>query len=101
MLNSEIQRTNSERGPVSLRSHLRQIVCASQVRGGTSGQLLSISNRANTRTISEGISQRGSSEVVYRAVPFSPKDTYYWVLPESFLGDKVRGTQQSREQSRG
>ncbi|XP_077945716.1 basement membrane-specific heparan sulfate proteoglycan core protein isoform X7 [Gasterosteus aculeatus] len=60
-----------------------------QVRGGTSGQLLSISNRANTRTISEGISQRASSEVVYRAVPFSPKDTYYWVLPESFLGDKV------------
>ncbi|KAM8864754.1 basement membrane-specific heparan sulfate proteoglycan core protein isoform 3-T3 [Spinachia spinachia] len=60
-----------------------------QVRGGMNGQLFSISNRANTKTISEGISQRGSSEVVYRILPFSPKDIYYWVLPESFLGDKV------------
>ncbi|KAL6119478.1 hspg2 [Pungitius sinensis] len=60
-----------------------------QVRGGRSGQLFSISNRANTKTVSEGISQRGSSEVVYRTSPFSPKDIYYWVLPESFLGDKV------------
>uniref|UniRef100_A0A8C9YK48 Heparan sulfate proteoglycan 2 n=1 Tax=Sander lucioperca TaxID=283035 RepID=A0A8C9YK48_SANLU len=60
-----------------------------QVRGGVNGQLFSLSNSANTKTISEGISQRGSSEVVYRSFSSVPKDIYYWVLPESFRGDKV------------
>uniref|UniRef100_A0A4W6FNJ1 Heparan sulfate proteoglycan 2 n=1 Tax=Lates calcarifer TaxID=8187 RepID=A0A4W6FNJ1_LATCA len=60
-----------------------------QVRGGVNGQLFSLSNSANTRTISEGISQRGFSEVVYRSFSSVPKDTYYWVLPGSFRGDKV------------
>ncbi|XP_034731621.1 basement membrane-specific heparan sulfate proteoglycan core protein isoform X13 [Etheostoma cragini] len=60
-----------------------------QVRGGVNGQLFSLSNSANTKTISEGISQRGSSEVVYRLFSSVPKDVYYWVLPESFRGDKV------------
>uniref|UniRef100_A0A8C4GKG4 Heparan sulfate proteoglycan 2 n=1 Tax=Dicentrarchus labrax TaxID=13489 RepID=A0A8C4GKG4_DICLA len=59
-----------------------------QVRG-VNGQLFSLSNGANTKTISEGISQRGSSEVVYRSFSSVPKDIYYWVLPESFRGDKV------------
>lgn len=54
------------------------------------GQLFSLSNSANTKTISEGISQRGSSEVVYRSFSNIPNDIYYWVLPESFRGDKVR-----------
>uniref|UniRef100_A0A4W6FLZ6 Heparan sulfate proteoglycan 2 n=1 Tax=Lates calcarifer TaxID=8187 RepID=A0A4W6FLZ6_LATCA len=57
--------------------------------GGVNGQLFSLSNSANTRTISEGISQRGFSEVVYRSFSSVPKDTYYWVLPGSFRGDKV------------
>ncbi|XP_061591358.1 basement membrane-specific heparan sulfate proteoglycan core protein isoform X3 [Cololabis saira] len=60
-----------------------------QVRGGVNGQLFSLSNSANTKTISDGISQRGSSEVVYRLFSTVPKDVYYWVLPESFRGDKV------------
>ncbi|XP_054868568.1 basement membrane-specific heparan sulfate proteoglycan core protein isoform X9 [Amphiprion ocellaris] len=60
-----------------------------QVRGGVNGQLFSLSNAANTKTISEGISQRGSSEVVYRSFSSVPNDVYYWVLPESFRGDKV------------
>ncbi|XP_078144123.1 basement membrane-specific heparan sulfate proteoglycan core protein [Centroberyx gerrardi] len=60
-----------------------------QVRGGVNGQLFSLSNSANTKTISEGISQRGPSEVVYRSFSSVPKDIYYWVLPESFRGDKV------------
>ncbi|XP_040902825.1 basement membrane-specific heparan sulfate proteoglycan core protein isoform X9 [Toxotes jaculatrix] len=60
-----------------------------QVRGGVNGQLFSLSNNANTKTISEGISQRGSSEVVYRSFSTLPNDIYYWVLPESFRGDKV------------
>nr|XP_046254096.1 basement membrane-specific heparan sulfate proteoglycan core protein isoform X4 [Scatophagus argus] len=60
-----------------------------QVRGGVNGQLFSLSNGANTRTISEGISQRGPSEVVYRSFASVPNDIYYWVLPESFRGDKV------------
>uniref|UniRef100_A0A8C2WMQ1 Heparan sulfate proteoglycan 2 n=1 Tax=Cyclopterus lumpus TaxID=8103 RepID=A0A8C2WMQ1_CYCLU len=59
-----------------------------QVRGGVNGQRFSLSNSANTITISEGISQRGSSEV-YRSFSGVPKDIYYWVLPESFRGDKV------------
>ncbi|KAK2851858.1 hypothetical protein Q5P01_008134 [Channa striata] len=60
-----------------------------QVRGGVNGQLFSLSNSANTRSISEGISQRGSSEVVYRSFSSIPRDVYFWVLPESFRGDKV------------
>ncbi|XP_029013106.1 basement membrane-specific heparan sulfate proteoglycan core protein isoform X4 [Betta splendens] len=60
-----------------------------QVHGGVNGQLYVLSNSANTRTISEGIFQRGSSEVVYRAFSSIPHDTYYWVLPQSFRGDKV------------
>ncbi|XP_054464444.1 basement membrane-specific heparan sulfate proteoglycan core protein isoform X3 [Anoplopoma fimbria] len=60
-----------------------------QVRGGVNGQLFSLSNSANSKTISEGISQRGSSELVYRSFSSVPNDIYYWVLPESFRGDKV------------
>lgn len=52
-------------------------------------QLFSLSNGGNTKTFSEGISQRGSSEVVYRSFSSLPSDVYYWVLPESFRGDKV------------
>lgn len=71
------------------------------MRGGANGQLFSLSNGGNTKTITEGISQRGSSEVVYRSFSSVPNDIYYWVLPESFRGDKVGGKQQSREQTRG
>nr|XP_029478281.1 basement membrane-specific heparan sulfate proteoglycan core protein-like isoform X6 [Oncorhynchus nerka] len=60
-----------------------------QVRGGVNGQLFSLSNGANTRTITDGITQRGSSEVAYRSFSDIPKDIYYWVLPDSFRGDKV------------
>nr|XP_023860979.1 basement membrane-specific heparan sulfate proteoglycan core protein isoform X4 [Salvelinus alpinus] len=60
-----------------------------QVRGGVNGQLFSLSNGANTRTITDGIAQRGSSEVVYRSFSDIPNDIYYWVLPDSFRGDKV------------
>ncbi|XP_061908758.1 basement membrane-specific heparan sulfate proteoglycan core protein [Entelurus aequoreus] len=60
-----------------------------QVRGGVNGQLFSLTNGGNSRTITEGISQRGPSEVVYRYFSTIPKDIYYWVLPESFRGDKV------------
>eukprot|EP00063_Salmo_salar_P016769 XP_013991604.1 PREDICTED: basement membrane-specific heparan sulfate proteoglycan core protein-like isoform X17 [Salmo salar] len=60
-----------------------------QVRGGVNGQLFSLSNGANTRTITDGIAQRGSSEVVYRSFSDIPNDVYYWVLPDSFRGDKV------------
>uniref|UniRef100_A0A7N8XAL3 Heparan sulfate proteoglycan 2 n=1 Tax=Mastacembelus armatus TaxID=205130 RepID=A0A7N8XAL3_9TELE len=60
-----------------------------QVRGGVNGQLFSLANSANTKTISEGIFQRGSSEVVYRSFSLVPNDIYYWVLPQSFRGDKV------------
>ncbi|XP_073678802.1 basement membrane-specific heparan sulfate proteoglycan core protein-like [Garra rufa] len=60
-----------------------------QVRGGVNGQLFTLSNAANTRTISEGITQRASAEVVYRSFASIPNDIYYWVLPQSFRGDKV------------
>ncbi|KAM7405195.1 hypothetical protein PAMP_012476 [Pampus punctatissimus] len=60
-----------------------------QVLGGVNGQLFSLSNSANTKTISEGIFQKGPSEVVYRSFSSIPNDIYYWVLPESFRGDKV------------
>lgn len=62
----------------------------SQVRGGVNGQLFTLSNSANTQTISDGISQRGSSEIVYRSFSNVQNDIYYWVLPGSFRGDKVR-----------
>ncbi|KAG7271027.1 hypothetical protein CRUP_015235 [Coryphaenoides rupestris] len=63
-----------------------------QVRGGTNGQLFSLTNLAQTRGTSDGLTQTGaggSSQVVYRSFATLPSDTYYWVLPESFLGDKV------------
>ncbi|XP_054634275.1 basement membrane-specific heparan sulfate proteoglycan core protein isoform X10 [Dunckerocampus dactyliophorus] len=60
-----------------------------QVRGGVNGQLFTLTNSGNTRTITEGISQRGPSEVVYRYFSSIPDDIYYWVMPESFRGDKV------------
>ncbi|XP_024915374.1 basement membrane-specific heparan sulfate proteoglycan core protein isoform X3 [Cynoglossus semilaevis] len=60
-----------------------------QLQGGVNGQLFSLSNSGNTRTISDGISQRGFSEVVYRSFSSIPNEIYYWVLPESFRGDKV------------
>uniref|UniRef100_A0AAR2IJ36 Heparan sulfate proteoglycan 2 n=1 Tax=Pygocentrus nattereri TaxID=42514 RepID=A0AAR2IJ36_PYGNA len=60
-----------------------------QVRGGVNGQLFSLSNGANTRTITEGIGQKGSTEIVFRSFNSIPSDIYYWVLPESFRGDKV------------
>eukprot|EP00066_Takifugu_rubripes_P028084 XP_011617350.1 PREDICTED: basement membrane-specific heparan sulfate proteoglycan core protein [Takifugu rubripes] len=60
-----------------------------QVRGAVNGQLFSLSNSGNTKTFNEGISQRGSSEVVYSSFSSLPSDVYYWVLPESFRGDKV------------
>ncbi|XP_036844476.1 basement membrane-specific heparan sulfate proteoglycan core protein isoform X1 [Oncorhynchus mykiss] len=60
-----------------------------QVRGGVNGQLFSLSNSANSRTITDGITQKGSSEVAYRSFSDIPKDVYYWVLPDSFRGDKV------------
>ncbi|XP_041859531.1 basement membrane-specific heparan sulfate proteoglycan core protein isoform X3 [Melanotaenia boesemani] len=60
-----------------------------QVRGGVNGQLFSLSNSANTKTISDGISQRGFSEVTYRSFSSVPNDVYFWVLPGNFRGDKV------------
>uniref|UniRef100_A0A673I3B9 Basement membrane-specific heparan sulfate proteoglycan core protein-like n=1 Tax=Sinocyclocheilus rhinocerous TaxID=307959 RepID=A0A673I3B9_9TELE len=60
-----------------------------QVRGGVNGQLFTLSNAANTRTISEGITQRASAEVVYGSFTSIPNDIYYWVLPQNFRGDKV------------
>ncbi|XP_077403626.1 basement membrane-specific heparan sulfate proteoglycan core protein isoform X2 [Vanacampus margaritifer] len=60
-----------------------------QVRGGVNGQLFTLTSSGNTRTISEGIFQRGPSEVVYRSFSSIPNDIYYWVLPETFRGDKV------------
>ncbi|KAJ8016910.1 hypothetical protein DPEC_G00012250 [Dallia pectoralis] len=60
-----------------------------QVRGGVNGQLFSLSNSANTKTITDGITQRGFSEVAYRSFSDIPNDVYYWVLPDSFKGDKV------------
>lgn len=77
----------------SLNVRLYQIVvpavCISQVRGVVNGQIFSLTDSTNTKTISEGIDQRGSA-VVYRPFPGSSSDVYYWVLPESFRGDKVR-----------
>uniref|UniRef100_A0A3B3VSB1 Heparan sulfate proteoglycan 2 n=1 Tax=Poecilia latipinna TaxID=48699 RepID=A0A3B3VSB1_9TELE len=59
-----------------------------QVRGGVNGQLFTLLNSANTKTISDGILQRGSA-VVYRPNSNDPSDVFFWVLPESFRGDKL------------
>uniref|UniRef100_A0A8C5EK91 Heparan sulfate proteoglycan 2 n=1 Tax=Gouania willdenowi TaxID=441366 RepID=A0A8C5EK91_GOUWI len=56
---------------------------------GVDWQLITLSNSANTKTISDGVSPRGSSEIVFRSFSSVPNDVYYWVLPESFRGDKV------------
>ncbi|XP_072305364.1 basement membrane-specific heparan sulfate proteoglycan core protein isoform X2 [Eucyclogobius newberryi] len=58
-----------------------------QVRGGVNGQLFTLANSVNTKTISQGITQRGTSEILYRS--FVDSDIYFWVLPQSFRGDKV------------
>uniref|UniRef100_A0A674D9M0 Heparan sulfate proteoglycan 2 n=1 Tax=Salmo trutta TaxID=8032 RepID=A0A674D9M0_SALTR len=66
--------------------------CASSTwsRDQVSGlALFSLSNSANSRTITDGITQKGSSEVAYRSFSDIPNDIYYWVLPDSFRGDKV------------
>lgn len=60
-----------------------------QVHGGVNGQRFTLTNSANTKTISEGITQRGTSEIVYRSFSNVDNDIYFWVLPESFRGDKV------------
>ncbi|KAJ8258762.1 hypothetical protein COCON_G00177740 [Conger conger] len=60
-----------------------------QVQGGTKGQIFALSDGANTRTITEGIVQKDASGVAFRSFSSIPKDIYYWVLPESFRGDKV------------
>ncbi|KAJ8360629.1 hypothetical protein SKAU_G00171540 [Synaphobranchus kaupii] len=60
-----------------------------QVQVGTNGQIFSLSNGANTRTITNGIVQKDGSEVAFRSFAGIPSDVYYWVLPESFRGDKV------------
>ncbi|XP_077312090.1 basement membrane-specific heparan sulfate proteoglycan core protein isoform X8 [Lithobates pipiens] len=49
----------------------------------------SISNAASTRTISEGISVTGPSELAFSNFNNIPQDIYFWVLPERFKGDKV------------
>lgn len=111
MVNTAKQSANSDCAQVGSRpnlcSHLSQTIfffCVSQLRGGANGQLFSLSNSANTKTISEGITQRGS-EVIYRSFSSIPNDIYYWVLPQSFKGDKVKEKRkekkQSREQARG
>ncbi|XP_069039964.1 basement membrane-specific heparan sulfate proteoglycan core protein isoform X5 [Lepisosteus oculatus] len=61
-----------------------------QVRAAVDGEeLFTLSNGANTRTISQGIIQRSSSELAYRSFANIPSDIYYWVLPGRFRGDKV------------
>ncbi|XP_041129698.1 basement membrane-specific heparan sulfate proteoglycan core protein-like isoform X5 [Polyodon spathula] len=60
-----------------------------QVRAAHNGQEFTLSNSANTRTISEGIILQSSSELTFRSFSEHPTDVYYWVLPERFRGDKV------------
>ncbi|MGH0121395.1 UNVERIFIED_CONTAM: hypothetical protein FKN15_077797, partial [Acipenser sinensis] len=60
-----------------------------QVRAADNGQEFTLSNSANTRTISEGIILQSSSELTFRSFSEHPTDVYYWVLPERFRGDKV------------
>lgn len=75
------------------------------MRGVSNRELFSLSNGGNTKTITEGITQRGSSEVVYRSFTSVPNDVYYWVLPQTFKGDKVGGKENNivlrAEQRRG
>ncbi|XP_072011491.1 basement membrane-specific heparan sulfate proteoglycan core protein isoform X5 [Engystomops pustulosus] len=49
----------------------------------------SITNAASTQTYSEGISVTGPTELTFSAFNNIPQDTYFWVLPERFKGDKV------------
>ncbi|KAJ8260293.1 hypothetical protein GJAV_G00179310 [Gymnothorax javanicus] len=60
-----------------------------QVQGGANARLFALSNRANTTTITDGIIQKDRSTVAFRSFTSLPSDIYYWVLPESFRGDKV------------
>ncbi|KAJ8390133.1 hypothetical protein AAFF_G00110070 [Aldrovandia affinis] len=60
-----------------------------QVRGGVNGQLFALSNGASTRSVTQGVLQRSTTEVAFRSFTDIPRDIYYWVLPESFRGDKV------------
>ncbi|KAG9353051.1 hypothetical protein JZ751_017627 [Albula glossodonta] len=60
-----------------------------QIQGGTNGQIFALSNGANSRTITKGIIQKATSEVAFRSLSSIPTDVYYWVLPDSFRGDKV------------
>nr|XP_056721446.1 basement membrane-specific heparan sulfate proteoglycan core protein [Euleptes europaea] len=48
-----------------------------------------LSNLANTRTVSEGIRFIGLSELTFSSFHALPRDVYYWVLPERFKRDKV------------
>ncbi|XP_066547238.1 basement membrane-specific heparan sulfate proteoglycan core protein isoform X4 [Amia ocellicauda] len=58
-----------------------------QLRSGE--EVFSLSNGANTRTISQGVLLSGSSEMAFRTFSDIPSDIYYWVLPQRFRGDKV------------
>ncbi|XP_039364874.1 basement membrane-specific heparan sulfate proteoglycan core protein isoform X5 [Mauremys reevesii] len=49
----------------------------------------SLANRANTRTVSEGIRSPSHAELAFSTFHALPRDVYYWVLPERFKGDKV------------
>ncbi|KAM8927903.1 basement membrane-specific heparan sulfate proteoglycan core protein [Pelodytes ibericus] len=48
-----------------------------------------ISNAGSTRTVSDGISVTGPSELTFGSFNSIPDDVYFWVLPERFKGDKV------------
>uniref|UniRef100_A0A8C5CWQ2 Heparan sulfate proteoglycan 2 n=1 Tax=Gadus morhua TaxID=8049 RepID=A0A8C5CWQ2_GADMO len=48
----------------------------------------SLTNLAQTQGTSDSLSQTGT-QVVFSSFASLPIDTYYWVLPQSFLGDKV------------
>uniref|UniRef100_A0A8C5CHM1 Heparan sulfate proteoglycan 2 n=1 Tax=Gadus morhua TaxID=8049 RepID=A0A8C5CHM1_GADMO len=59
-----------------------------QVQGGANGERFSLTNLAQTQGTSDSLSQTGT-QVVFSSFASLPIDTYYWVLPQSFLGDKV------------
>ncbi|XP_066493850.1 basement membrane-specific heparan sulfate proteoglycan core protein isoform X4 [Tiliqua scincoides] len=50
---------------------------------------VSLSNAANTRTVSEGIRFTSPLELAFSSFHTLPRDVYYWVLPEHFKADKV------------
>ena len=76
-------------------------VCASpQVQGGANGERFSLTNLAQTQGTSDSLSQTGT-QVVFSSFASLPMDTYYWVLPQSFLGDKVRGRGDVGKRERG